>query len=408
MELAGCERGKGWSMSQSILALNAGSSSVKFALYDLGSSDGQLLVSRGTLDLGDAPRLTARAADGTVQYDRQFTADAPDGAGIAEILRLVKGELGGRKLICIGHRIVHGGNKFSKPVRLTPATIEALERLTALAPLHQPRSLAPVRAIAALQPDLPQVGCFDTAFHHTIDPLVRRFALPQKYEREGLRRYGFHGLSYEYIAGRLSEISPALAAKRTIVAHLGNGASLCAVREGKSVDTTMGFSALDGLVMGTRCGAIDPGVLLYFLLERGMAADELQTMLYERSGLLGVSGISGDMRMLEASSDPRAREAIELFAFRAAREAAALANTMGGFECLVFTAGIGERSSSIRKSMCEKLTWLGVALDELANDAHAEIVSRPDSKVEVRVIATDEENVIARHSRAVMQVGSAT
>lgn len=395
-------------MSQSILALNAGSSSVKFALYDLGLSDGQQLVSRGTLDLGDAPRLTARAADGTVQCDRQVTAGDPHGAGIGEILSLVQGELGGRKLICTGHRIVHGGNEFSKPVRLTRATIEALDRLTALAPLHQPRSLAPVRAIAAFQPDLPQIGCFDTAFHQTIDPLVRRFALPQKYEREGLRRYGFHGLSYEYIAGRLSEIPPALAAKRTIVAHLGNGASLCALREGKSVDTTMGFSALDGLVMGTRCGAIDPGVLLYFLLERGMAADELQTMLYEKSGLLGVSGISGDMRTLEASSDPRAREAIELFAFRAAREAAALANTMDGLERLVFTAGIGERSSSIRKTICEKLKWLGVALDEPANDAHAEIVSRPDSKVEVRVIATDEESVIARHSRAVMQAGSAT
>lgn len=404
MELAGCKRGKGWSMSQSILALNAGSSSVKFALYDLASPDGQQLVSRGTLDLGDAPRLTAKAADGTVQCDRQFTADDPHEAGIGEILSLVQGELGGRKLICAGHRIVHGGKEFSKPVRLTPATIEALDRLTALAPLHQPRSIAPVRAIAALQPDLPQVGCFDTAFHQTIDPLVRRFAIPQEYEREGLRRYGFHGLSYEYIARRLSEISPALAAKRTIVAHLGNGASLCALREGKSVDTTMGFSALDGLVMGTRCGAIDPGVLLYLLLERGMAADELQTMLYEKSGLLGVSGISGDMRTLEASSYPRAHEAIELFAFRAAREAAALANTMGGLECLVFTAGIGERSSSIRKTICDKLTWLGMALDEAANDIHAEIISRPDSKVEVRVVATDEENVIARHSRAVMQV----
>ncbi|MER8751031.1 acetate/propionate family kinase [Mesorhizobium sp. M1050] len=395
-------------MSQWILALNAGSSSVKFALYDLGSSDGQQLVSRGTLDLGDAPRLTAKAADGTVQCDKEFNADDPHGAGIGELLTLVQSELGGRELICVGHRIVHGGNEFSKPVRLTPATIEALDRLTALAPLHQPRSLAPVRAIAALQPDLPQIGCFDTAFHQTIDPLVRRFALPQKYEGEGLRRYGFHGLSYEYIARRLSEISPALAAKRTIVAHLGNGASLCALHDGKSVDTTMGFSALDGLVMGTRCGAIDPGVLLYFLLERGMAADELQTMLYEKSGLLGVSGVSGDMRTLEASSDPRAREAIELFAFRAAREAAALANTMGGLECLVFTAGIGERSSSIRKAISERLTWLGVALDEPANDAHAELISRPDSKVDVRVIATDEESVIARHSRAVVEVGSAT
>ncbi|TIN26659.1 MAG: acetate/propionate family kinase [Mesorhizobium sp.] len=397
-------------MRQSILALNAGSSSIKFALYDLVSSQDLQLVSRGTLDLGDIPTLRAKAADGTVQCERHLAAaaaaaaDKPRDAAIGEMLDWVQGELGGRKLICAGHRIVHGGSEFLGPVRLTPATIGAIDRLTPLAPLHQPRSLAPVRAIAALQPELPQVGCFDTAFHQTIDPLVRRFALPRDYEEQGLRRYGFHGLSYEYIAGRLSEISPTLAAKRTIVAHLGNGASLCALQQGKSADTTMGFSALDGLVMGTRCGAIDPGVLLYFLLERGIAAEELQTMLYEKSGLLGVSGFSGDMRTLEASNDPRAREAMALFAFRAAREAAALANTMDGLECLVFTAGIGERSSFIRKAICEKLAWLGVTLDEPANDAHAEIISRPESKVEVRVIATDEEKIIARHSRVVMQV----
>ncbi|TPN41875.1 MULTISPECIES: acetate/propionate family kinase [unclassified Mesorhizobium] len=390
-------------MRQSILALNAGSSSIKFALYDLASPQDLQLVSRGTLDLGDVPRLRATAADGTALCDRQLAADKPRDTAIGEMLNWVQGELGGRKLICAGHRIVHGGSAFIEPVRLTPAIIEAIDRLTPLAPLHQPRSLAPVRAIAALQPDLPQVGCFDTAFHRTIEPLVRRFALPREYEGEGLRRYGFHGLSYEYIAGRLGEISPSLVAKRTIIAHLGNGASLCALRGGKSVDTTMGFSALDGLVMGTRCGAIDPGVLLYLLLERGVAADELQTMLYERSGLLGVSGISGDMRTLEASDDPHAHEAMELFAFRSAREAAALANTMGGLECLVFTAGIGERSSSVRKAICGKLTWLGVALDRHANDAHAEIISRPDSKVEIRVVATDEEKIVARHSRVAMQ-----
>ncbi|RWC39158.1 MAG: acetate/propionate family kinase [Mesorhizobium sp.] len=391
-------------MRQSILALNAGSSSIKFALYDLASAQDMQLVSRGTLDLGDVPTLRAKAADGAMQCDRQLAADKPPDAAIGEMLNWVQGEIGERNLLCAGHRIVHGGSEFIEPVQLTPATIEAIDRLTPLAPLHQPRSLAPVRAIAALQPDLPQVGCFDTAFHQTIDPLVRRFALPRQYEEQGLRRYGFHGLSYEYIAGRLGEMSPTLAAKRTIVAHLGNGASLCALQQGKSIDTTMGFSALDGLVMGTRCGAIDPGVLLYFLLERGIAAEELQTMLYERSGLLGISGISGDMRTLEASNDPRAREAMALFAFRAAREAAALANTLGGLECLVFTAGIGERSSFIRKAICERLAWLGVAIDEPANEAYADIISRPESRVTVRVIATDEEKIIARHSRMVMQV----
>ncbi|WP_245462736.1 acetate/propionate family kinase, partial [Mesorhizobium sp. M7A.F.Ca.CA.002.15.1.1] len=328
MELARQSRDKGAPMMRrSILALNAGSSSIKFALYDLVSSRDMQLVSRGTLDLGDKPTLRAKAADGTGQCDRPLTADKRHDAAIGEMLNWVQGEIGERNLICAGHRIVHGGSEFIEPVRLTPDIIDAIDKLTPLAPLHQPRSLAPVRAIAALQPDLPQVGCFDTAFHQTIDPLVRRFALPRQYEEQGLRRYGFHGLSYEYIAGRLSEISPIFAAKHTIVAHLGNGASLCALHGGKSIDTTMGFSALDGLVMGTRCGAIDPGVLLYFLLERGIAAEELQAMLYEKSGLLGVSGISGDMRTLEASNDPRAQEAMALFAFRAAREAAALANT---------------------------------------------------------------------------------
>jgi acetate kinase len=390
-------------MRQAILALNAGSSSMKFALYDLGQPDRLHLVSRGALELDEVPRLTAKAADGTLQFDRQLTPSGAPDASIGELLSWVEGELGGRRLVCAGHRIVHGGSEFVEPVCLTPAAIDALERLTPLAPLHQPRSLAPIRALAALRPDLMQVGCFDTAFHQTIDPLVQRFALPRKYEGEGIRRYGFHGLSYEYIAARLGEISPALTVKRTIVAHLGNGASLCALRDGKSVDTTMGFSALDGLVMGTRCGAIDPGVLLYFLLERGVAAQELQTMLYEKSGLLGASGISSDVRTLEASTDPRAFEAVELFAFRAAREAAALANTMGGLECLVFTAGIGEHSSLVRKAICEKLHWLGVVLDEPSNAGHAEIVSRADSKIEVRVIATDEESVIARQSHLVVK-----
>ncbi|RUV26034.1 MAG: acetate/propionate family kinase [Mesorhizobium sp.] len=385
-------------MRHAILALNAGSSSIKFGLYDLEPSAELQLVSRGTLDLGNAPRLSVKAADGTVQCDRPLAGDARN-AGIDALLDWIESELGGRKLVSAGHRIVHGGRDFVEPVRLTPHVIEALDRLTPLAPLHQPRSLAPIRTLAALRPDLPQVGCFDTAFHQTIDPIVSRFALPRRFDEDGIRRYGFHGLSYEYIAGRLKEIAPGLAAKRTIVAHLGNGASLCAMRDGRSVDTTMGFSALDGLVMGTRCGAIDPGVLLYFILERGIAGEALQHMLYEESGLLGISGISGDMRTLQASDDPHAREAVNLFAFRAAREVAALANTLGGLECLVFTAGIGERSAPVRKAICERLHWLGVAIDEPSNGSHAEIISRSDSKVEIRVVATDEERIIARHTR---------
>lgn len=383
----------------SILALNSGSSSVKFGLYDIGSSAKLHLVARGTLDVGDAPRLIAKAADGTRLCDRQFSGAAPQ-AGFRELLRCIEEEFGERRLVAAGHRIVHGGRDFADPVRLTASVVEAIEGLTPLAPLHQPGSLAPIRALADMRPDLPQVGCFDTAFHRTIEPLVSRFALPRRYEANGIRRYGFHGLSYEYIARRLSEMG--LAGKRTIVAHLGNGASLCAIRGGKSVDTTMGFSALDGLVMGTRCGAIDPGILLYLLLEDRMPPQELQRVLYEVSGLLGVSGISGDMRTLEASADPHAREAVELFVFRAAREVSALANTMGGLDCLVFTAGIGERSVSIRKAICERLRWLGVAIDEPSNDADAELISRADSSVEIRVVPSDEEIVIAHHTHAIL------
>jgi acetate kinase len=332
-----------------------------------------------------------------VLVDRELSEVGDQEARFGQLLDWIESHLGAERLIAAGHRIVHGGRDFVRPVHLTPDVIEAVEQLTPLAPLHQPRSLVPIRALAALRPQMMQVGCFDTAFHQTLDRTVSRYALPRQYEQEGLRRYGFHGLSYEYIAGRLREISPELAAKRTVVAHLGNGASLCAIRDGKSVDTTMGFSALDGLVMGTRCGAIDPGVLLYLLMEKGISADELQHLLYEQSGLLGVSGISGDMRTLLASEDPHAREAIELFAFRAARETAALANTLGGIDCLVFTGGIGEHSAPVRSAICEKLQWLGLKSDAAANETNAAVVSSPDSAVEVRIVPTDEEIVVVRH-----------
>jgi acetate kinase len=279
--------------------------------------------------------------------------------------------------------------------------MSALDKFTPLAPLHQPLSLSPVRALAGLRPDLLQVGCFDAAFHRTIEPLVSRYALPPEYEEKGIRRYGFHGLSYEYVAGRLADEGKK--DKRTIVAHLGNGASLCAIRDGRSADTTMGFSALDGLVMGTRCGSIDPGILLYLLLELHMSAEEVQHLLYEKSGLLGVSGISGDMRDLEASADPRARLAIDMFAFRASREVAALANTLGGLDCLVFTAGIGEHSAAVRGSICRHLGWLGVTIDEVANRAQAGTISASDTQVEVLVIPTDEEVMIAHHTLNLMR-----
>jgi acetate kinase len=290
---------------------------------------------------------------------------------------------------------VHGGREFDGPVLLTETVVDALERLTPLAPLHQPRSLGPVHALAKLRPGLPQVGCFDTAFHHGLKPPVSRFAIPRALEDEGVRRYGFHGLSYAFIAARLADISPDLARGRTVVAHLGNGASLCGMRDGRSVDTTMGLSALDGLVMGTRCGAIDPGVLLYLLQTKGMSAGEVEHLLYHECGLLGVSGLSSDMRVLQASDDPRAEEAIDLFCFSIARETAAMANTLGGLDAFVFTAGIGEHSPEIRARVAARLAWLGLAIAPVANREGRLRISPPDARVNVLVIPTDEEIVIA-------------
>jgi acetate kinase len=268
--------------------------------------------------------------------------------------------------------------------------------------LHQPRCLSPMHAIRALRPALCQIACFDTAFHHGLAPTVRRFAIPRRFDDLGLRRYGFHGLSYEYIAGRLAAMSPAMAAKRTVVAHLGNGASLCAMRDGHSIDTTMGLTPLDGLVMGTRCGLIDPGVLLYLLQEQGLSADELQHLLYQESGLLGVSGISADMRTLQASNENAATEAIDLFTFRVAGQVAVMANSLGGLDCLVFTGGIGEHSSVVRQQICDRLRWLGVNLDASANERADECINSTESKVDILVIATSEETTIARHCAATL------
>jgi acetate kinase len=390
-------------MSDAVLVLNSGSSSIKFAVFDLSAAE-PALICKGQLDEHEAaPRLTIADAHGKALFEKRRNADDKDGNGLfADILQWLDRELAGRTLSTVGHRVVHGGRDFTGPVEITEARIAALEALTPLAPLHQPRCLSPMRAIRSLRPGLCQIACFDTAFHHGLTPTVRRFAIPRRFDDLGIRRYGFHGLSYEYIAAHLAAISPAMANRRTVVAHLGNGASLCALRDGQSIDTTMGLTPLDGLVMGTRCGLIDPGVLLYLLQEQGLAPDELQHLLYQESGLLGVSAISADMRTLQASGEAAATEAIDLFTFRVAGQVAVMANSLGGFDCLVFTGGIGEHSSPIRQQICDRLRWLGVNLDAAANERTAERVSAADSRVDVLVIATSEETAIARHCAATL------
>ncbi|MBV9978709.1 acetate/propionate family kinase [Bradyrhizobium sp.] len=387
-------------MPDAILAVNAGSSSIKLAVFAVTTADPTLLCS-GLLDAQDAAhRLVIHDASGGTLFEAQQPADDGRKGLYSEILRWIESYLSGGKLLAVGHRIVHGGPDFSEPVEVTLEVLDALDALTPLAPLHQGVCLAPIRSIAALRPDLPQIACFDTAFHHHLTPPVSRFAIPRRFEQQGIRRYGFHGLSFEYIAGRLGEIAQDLPGKRTVVAHLGNGASLCAMRSGRSVDTTMGLTPLDGLVMGTRCGAIDPGVLLYLLQEQKLSADELQDLLYRQSGLLGVSGLSADMRVLLRSDSAAAREAIELFTLRASREIVAMANTLEGLECLVFTGGIGEHSAEIRQAICARLHWLGVRLDETANAASAQTLHAGESKIDVLVIPTSEETSIARHCKA--------
>jgi acetate kinase len=383
-------------MSDAVLVLNAGSSSTKFGLFDISESAPRLLC-KGLLDEHQAkPVFSVTDPAGNHLFERRAPSDNDGDALIADILHWSNDYLAGSKLAAIGHRVVHGGHNFRQPTKVTDKNLEAMAALTPLAPLHQPRCLLSIRVIKSLRSDLTQIACFDTAFHHSIAPPVSRFAIPRRFDDIGVRRYGFHGLSFEFIASRLKEISPALAGKRTVTAHLGNGASLCAMRYGRSVDTTMGLTPLDGLMMGTRSGAIDPGVLLY-LQQCGMSLDDLQHMLYLESGLLGVSGISADTRELLVSDDSRAAEAIELFTFRIAREAAAMTNTLGGLECLVFTGGIGEHSSEIRQQVCEQLKWLGVQIDHSANDRGDECISTEGSRIDVRVIPTSEELVIARH-----------
>ncbi|EQB16730.1 MULTISPECIES: acetate/propionate family kinase [Sphingobium] len=392
---------------KAIVSLNSGSSSIKFSLFTLDAEGTLHLSAGGKIErIGIAPSLRARSSDGKTILER----DWPGGAALshADLLRdlfawATDHPLEGQEVVAIGHRVVHGGTEYAAPRRVDAPLLDKLEALCPLAPLHQPHNLAAIRAIAALAPDLLQVACFDTAFHHDKPAVASRLALPRAFHDQGIRRYGFHGLSYEYIARRLGEIDPALAAGRVIAAHLGNGASLCAMRAGKSVDTTMGFTALDGLMMGTRCGSIDPGVVLHLQTQLGMSATEVETLFYRESGLLGVSGISSDMRTLTASAAPQAAEAIDLFTWRAAREVAALTASLGGLDALVFTAGIGENSAEVRSRICARLDWLGVTIDEIANAGDALRIGMPDSPVAVHVIPTDEERMIALHTLHVLE-----
>lgn len=387
-------------MSDAILTLNAGSSSLKFSLFEVGQNRELHLASEGQVEgIGTAPHFIAKGPDGATLADKRWPAANTDyDALIEQVTSFAESHLDGDRLIAVGHRVVHGGPDHDRPQQVTTDLLLVLDKLTPLAPLHEPHNIAPMRAISKARPDLPQVACFDTAFHHSMPVVATRFALPRQYEAEGVRRYGFHGLSYEYIAGRLRELAPEVAHGRVIAAHLGNGASLCAMRNGRSVDTTMGFTALDGLVMGTRSGNLDPGVILYLEQQHGMTAEAVEKLLYNESGLLGVSGISSDMRALLASPESRARDAIDLFVFRIVREIGGLAASLGGLDALVFTAGIGEHAPEIRALVASRLGWLGAVLDEPANARGDLLISKPEGRMGLYVVPTSEETMIARHT----------
>jgi acetate kinase len=387
-----------------ILVVNAGSSSVKFQLYEACDRVNLLRAVKGQIDgVGSRPRLHADGADGTTIVDQVFSIEeVPDVFSAIQTLGIWLREAQKIELFAVGHRVAHGGPDHSGPVLIDNVVLKKLEWYVPLAPLHQPNNLAPIQAIRARFPELPQVACFDTAFHRGHDAVVDHFAIPEQFYVEGVRRYGFHGLSYEYIAERLREIAPQVAPKRVIVAHLGSGASMCALLHGRSIESTMGFTALDGLPMGTRCGQIDPGVLLYLMQKKGMDAVAVQDLLYRDSGLKGISGISNDMRELETSMQPAAKLAIDYFVYRIGLYAGMLAAALGGLDAFVFTGGIGENSARVRAGVAEKLRWLEADLDEAANSAKQVKISKPGSPVMLCVVPTDEELMIARHTLAVV------
>lgn len=398
-------------MKGDILVLNSGSSSIKFGIYD-GDLPELPLISHGQItgigrkvSNGGKVHLCAfHSPDGEVIVDEKLDSDLNHNEAMGKLIDWGReGELA-RDIQALGHRVVHGGVFYKDAVRVNTEVVKNLQTLIPVAPLHQVHDLAGIHALHKLMPSLPQVACFDTSFHHTLPKLAQEFALPKKYFEQGIRRYGFHGLSYESIAQRLNKIAgPKVAGGKVIVAHLGNGASLCALDNGRSIDTTMGFTALDGLPMGTRCGYVDPGIVLYMQNELGMSAPQVSDLLYKESGLLGVSGgISNNMSDLLESDQPSAKEAIDLFVYRINREIGALFASLKGLDALVFTAGIGENSDEIRKQICELATWLDIEIDQQANQRHELCISTKESKISVWVIPTNEESIIAQHTREVI------
>jgi acetate kinase len=382
------------------VVLNSGSSSLKFALFRSSPSGDWPVAARGNVEgIGTSPKMSARDGAGANLPTPTLTAEVRDaGAALEHVFAWLRTGFGGGRILGVGHRVVHGGPRYAGPVIVTPEVLTELRRLVPYAPLHQPYNLAAIEAVAQRRPDVPQVACFDTSFHRSLPAVAKLVPLPGEVRRGGVERYGFHGLSYEYIASVLPQVAPQIAGKRVIVAHLGSGASLCALRAGESIENTFGFTALDGLCMGTRPGAIDPGVILYLFQGLDLSVKEVETLLYKKSGLLGISGVSNDMRDLLESREPAASLAVDYFVYRVTKEVGALAAVLGGLDALVFTAGIGENSPVVRRRICEACAWLGIDLDQEANAANRSHISRATSAVSVLRIPTNEELMIARHT----------
>jgi acetate kinase len=395
---------------ESILTLNAGSSSIKFAVYDLVADGPELRVKGQVEGIGTTPHFIAKSVDGRLLAESWWEPAGDGTSGHGRAFQQIWSWLGdaadGGRILAIGHRVAHGGETYAEPVLIDDAAIRELTRLIPLVPLHQPNNLAAIRAVAADHPDLPQVACFDTGFHRGRPRVTEQFGLPRALLERGVKRYGFHGLSYEYIVGRLAELAPELADGRVVVAHLGSGCSMTAIKAGRSIDTTMSFSALDGVPMGTRCGVLDPGVLLFLMREDGLGVEALERLLYKESGLLGLSGVSNDLRDLHASDDPRAAEAIDFFVYRIGQTLGALCASIGGLDALVFTAGVGENDAEIRARVCADAAWLGIAIDPEANRAGATRISPEGQAPSVWVIPTDEERMIARHTLRVVRAAA--
>jgi acetate kinase len=395
-------------MNDYALVLNAGSSSLKFCVFGRPAGDAWGLEARGQIEgIGTSPHLSVKDGKGDKLEDRDLDKSVRDGrSALDSLASWLRSRWGGAKIVAVGHRVVHGGAKYAGSVLITPKILEELRSLIPLAPLHQPYNLAAIETISETLPDVPQVACFDTSFHRGQPPVAEIVPLPREIRDRGVQRYGFHGLSYEYIASVLPQAAPEIAEGRVIVAHLGSGASLCAMRNRKSIDSTLGFTALDGLCMGTRPGALDPGIVLHLFQGLGLAAKEVEDILYKKSGLLGLSGISNDMRKLIGSSEPSARLAVDYFVYRAAREIGALAAVLGGVDGLVFTAGIGENSAEVRRRICEASAWLGIELDAAANERRGPRITRERSAVSAWVIPTNEELMIARHTGELLGLSS--